>query len=359
MTFSKLEYIWLDGNGITRSKTKIIKTNKIYGTTTNENPSLLSVSPLMHLIPQWNYDGSSTNQASGHDSEVILKPCVMYPDPFRKDNNEQHANLLILCETYKPDGTPHPTNTRHNATQIFSNSNDDSPMFGIEQEFFLTKNGKPIGVNDDNTTTHENHFYCGTGGEISGMARQYMEEVMDNCIYAGVNLTGINAEVSPSQWEFQVCATQIDAPDQLTMLRYIMQRTTEKYGWSVDYTPKLTGDVSSDWNGSGCHVNFSTKSMRQPGGLAFINSAISKLSLKHDVHMQAYGEGNDKRMTGKNETASYDVFTFGVANRGASIRIPRETEKNGCGYLEDRRPASNMDPYTVCSLIYKTTCVDK
>ena len=162
---------------------------------------------------------------------------------------------------------------------------------------------------------HETQYYCGSGGETA-ICRKYMEEAMDNCLYAGVQLTGMNAEVAPSQWEFQVCAVGIDASDQLHIMRYIMQRTSEKYGWSIEYNAKPF--ANGMWNGSGCHVNFSTKTMREEGGIKTIYEAIEKLKEKHSEHMEAYGEDNKKRMTGKNETSSYDTFSSGVANRGAN-----------------------------------------
>ena len=330
MTVIKLEYVWLDGDGKSRSKTKILN-----------NIDISSI----NNIPEWNYDGSSTNQAIGSYSEVILKPCVIYPDPFRKENNK-----LILCETYNPDGTPHVSNTRYNAMQIFKKYTEQFSMYGIEQEFFITKNNIPLGLTCENELKHNTNYYCGVGGETSGKCREYMEEVINNCIYSGIQLTGMNAEVSPSQWEIQICDLDINASDQLIISRYIMERTSEKYGWTINYEPKLC----NYWNGSGCHVNFSTKQMRDANGYNAIINAIEKLEKKHSNHMNVYGKDNEKRMTGKHETSNYNNFSYGVANRGASIRIPCDTHKNNCGYFEDRRPAANMDPYSVTSLILQT-----
>jgi len=136
--------------------------------------------------------------------------------------------------------------------------------------------------------------------------------------------------------------------------RYMLNRISEKYGYAVELHPK---PVKGDWNGSGCHTNYSTEPMRKEGGLAVIKKAMEALAEKHAEHMAAYGENNRERMTGAHETASYDKFSFGYADRGCSVRIGRDTEAAGKGYFEDRRPASNMDPYLVTGMLFKTTCV--
>jgi glutamine synthetase len=327
-----LEYIWIDGFGKARSKTKVY--NKLFNK--------------VDELPEWNYDGSSTGQAPGNDSEVIIKPRVIYDDPFREDNHK-----LVLCDTWLPNGQAHSTNTRVKAVEIFNKNLELEPLFGIEQEFFLTSNGHPIGFPQDRISLPlaQGGYYCGTGAQNS-IGRECIEDAFQKCLYAGLKLTGLNAEVAPSQWEFQVCAQGIDAADQLVVMRYILDRTAEEYEWNIELHPK---PVKGDWNGSGCHTNYSTKPMREEGGWDIIIDAIEKLGKKHSYHMENYGEGNRYRMTGKHETASYDKFSYGVADRGSCIRIPTSTEKDRKGYLEDRRPASNMDPYIVTSLIFETT----
>ena len=334
-----LEYVWLDGENKPRSKTRVLDNDKL----------IAKVSK----IPEWNYDGSSTGQALGGDSEVILKPCAMFNDPFRP--HLQYNCKLVLCDTYLPNGDPHPTNTRYSAHKLFNKRLELSPLFGIEQEFFITKNGWPAGFPENRLDfpPPQGPFYCGVGGD-NAIGRDCVEKTFARCLAAGLSLTGLNAEVAPSQWEFQVCTHGINCADQLMMLRYILTRTSEEYGCSVSFDPK---PVPGDWNGSGCHTNFSTGPMRDVGGYDVIMSAILELEKKHSAHMNAYGKDNDKRMTGLHETADYNVFSYGVADRGASIRIPRDTEKNRRGYLEDRRPASNMDPYVVTSMIFETTCL--
>jgi len=338
-----LEYIWLDADGNPRSKTKVMN---------NPPESLIHHGNIkVSQLPSWNYDGSSTGQALGNDSEVILKPCAIFNDPFRGQKNTK----LVLCDTYLPNDDPHPTNTRYHANKLFNKGLELSPLFGIEQEFFITKNGWPVGFPDNRVDcpAPQGSYYCGVGGE-SAIGRDCVEKAFMRSLEAGLALTGLNAEVAPSQWEIQVCAHGVNCADQVTVLRYILMRTAEEYECGISIEPK---PVSGDWNGSGCHTNFSTAPMRNVGGYDVIMSAIQKLQDRHVEHMAAYGKDNDKRMTGLHETADYNTFSFGVANRGASIRIPRETEKNKRGYLEDRRPASNMDPYVVTSMIFETTCL--
>ena len=340
-----LEYIWLDGNYELRSKTKVIRDSSIN----------IDVSSL----PEWNYDGSSTGQAKGNDSEIIIKPCAIYKDPFRS-----LGSFLVLCDTYCKDPNnsdiiiPHKTNNRVKAMEIFNKYNHEKPIYGIEQEFFLAdKDNVPLFKNlvSQNYINKEwepqGDYYCGIGSK-NIIGRQFMEHALINCINAGLSITGMNAEVAPGQWEFQVCTTGIEASDQLYIMRYILNRTAELFDWTINLHPK---PVNGDWNGSGCHVNFSTENMRNNNGIEHINSAIKKLSKKHLYHMENYGSSNYLRMTGEHETADYNTFSYGVANRGASIRIPNSTHIEKKGYFEDRRPASNMDPYIVTSILLQNS----
>ena len=332
-----VEYIWLDVNGEPRSKTRVIETPK------KEKGEKQDVE-----IPLWNYDGSSTGQASGDKSEIILHPVSAYPDPFRGGDC-----ILALCETLNADMSPHSTNTRFLAKEIFEKYKSVEPLYGIEQEFFLEKNNSILAFADkDNQPKPQGNYYCGTGENCHG--RNVIEAAFKRCIVAGLTVTGFNAEVAPSQWEIQVCSSGINAADQLIILRYILNRTAESFSISINYQPK---PLDGDWNGSGCHVNFSTKSMRDKNGYSVIENAVKNLENKHSLHMKHYGKDNNLRMTGKHETSSYDTFTHGVGDRTASVRIPQDTFKNKCGYLEDRRPASNMDPYVVTRLILET-CVE-
>ena len=338
-----VEYIWIGGNNEIRSKCRVMDNiDDIDNINDNQN------------YPEWNYDGSSTGQAIGSDSEVIIRPVAVFKCPFRKGNN-----MIVLCDTYLPNGNPHNTNHRKNAYDIFKKKEDEEPWFGLEQEYFLVdlKTGMPIGFNGENIPK-QGQYYCSVGG-ANAFGREIIEEHLEKCLYAGVKISGINAEVAPGQWEFQIGpSVGIDAGDHLWVARYILERITEKYGVRVDLTPKL---IKEDINGSGCHCNFSTVGMREGingrTGLEIIDEAILKLSKVHKEHMVVYGENNRDRMTGKHETASYDEFSFGRANRGRSVRISNDTIKNKKGYFEDRRPASNCDPYLVTSKMFETICL--
>jgi len=331
------EYIWIGGNNELRSKCRVM-----------DGYNMDSVS----FYPDWNYDGSSTGQAIGSDSEVIMKPRAVFKCPFRKGDNR-----MVLCDTYLPSGEPHITNHRVGAVEIFDRKPEEEPWFGLEQEYFLVdlKTNKPLGC--ESSIPAQGQFYCGVGGG-NALGRDVVEEHLEKCLYAGLRVSGINAEVAPGQWEFQIGpSVGIEAGDHLWMARYILNRVCEKYGVRVDLTPKLIMEI----NGSGCHANFSTKSTREgtaeKTGLELIDEAIMKLSKKHLEHMMVYGEGNKERMTGHHETASYDEFSFGRANRGRSVRIGNDTINNKSGYFEDRRPASNCNPYLVTAKIFETCCL--
>lgn len=337
------EYIWIDSVNMVRSKSRT-----------------LIVSGVKRLkledLPEWNFDGSSTGQASGDNSEVILKPKFKCKDPFNR------KNILVLCDCYDLNDIPIPTNHRYNANKIFEQVEKEIPWFGIEQEYVMydVHTRRPLGwpsPEDGNGTTMEpqGKYYCGVGANRV-FGRRIVAEHYKKCLTAGLKISGINAEVMPGQWEFQVGPCEgIEAGDHLWVARYILERVGEIYGVYISYDPKPEDqDKEQKWNGSGCHINFSSLKMREPKGLNYIYDAINKLSQKHKEHLDVYGD-NSKRLTGTHETSSPDVFTSGVADRTASIRIPSQTAKQGCGYLEDRRPASDIDPYIVTSIIAETT----
>lgn len=331
------EYIWVDGQKPTaalRSKTKILS-GAVYR---------------VEDIPEWGFDGSSTEQAIGKDSDRLLKPVAFVKDPIRKQEN-----VLVMCEVMYPDGTPHESNTRAHLREIAAMHADQEPWFGIEQEYTLFESAtRPLGWPEYGFPAPQGRYYCGVGAE-NVFGRLVVEEHMEACLEAGITLAGINAEVMPGQWEFQIGPlSPLDASDQLWLARWLLHRIAEDNGVVVTLAPK---PVHGDWNGAGAHTNFSTKATRHnPDGMQAVVAACEKLGKRHKEHIEVYGAENEKRLTGLHETCSIMEFRYGVSDRGASIRIPMATNKAGHGYLEDRRPAANMDPYQVTAALVKTVC---
>jgi glutamine synthetase len=332
MTKYKLEYIWLDGYTSTpnlRGKTQI-----------KEYASF----PTLEDLPLWGFDGSSTLQAEGSSSDCVLKPIRVFPDAARKDG------VLVLCEVMMPDGeTPHPTNKR--ATIL----DDDGAWFGFEQEYFFYKDGRPLGFPADGFPAPQGKYYTGVGyAQVGSVARQIVEEHLDLCLAAGINHEGINAEVAKGQWEFQIFGKgSKKAADEMWMARYLLERLGEKYGVDIEYHCKPLGDT--DWNGSGMHANFSTTYLREIGGEPYFMALMDAFEAACEDHIAVYGPDNHMRLTGKHETQAIDQFSWGIADRGASIRVPHSFPRNGYkGYLEDRRPNSQGDPYQIASQILKT-----
>lgn len=331
------EYIWIDARNKLRSKSKTLYLNS----------TIIKIDSL----PNWNFDGSSTEQAIGNNSEVILKPVSIFKDPFRPTNG-----ILVLCECYDILMKPVKSNNRYNAKRIFDVVETYKPWFGLEQEYTLynNKTKRPLGWAINENPEAQGKYYCGIGADRV-FGREIVEEHYQLCLNIGIKISGINAEVMPGQWEFQVGPVEgIDACDQLWMARYVMERLTERYDFTMSIDPK---PMPGDWNGSGCHTNYSTKEMREEGGLDIIYQAIEKLEKKHMEHIKVYGN-NEQRLTGTHETSRIDEFSSGVADRTASIRIPLFTQQNKKGYLEDRRPASDIDPYLVLSKIVETTILN-
>lgn len=326
----KLEYIWLDGYEPTpnlRSKTKIQEFESF---------------PTLEQLPDWGFDGSSTRQAEGHSSDCILKPVAVFPDSTRKNG------VLVMCEVYFPDGNPHPSNSR--ATIL----DDPDTWFGFEQEYFLYQNGRPLGFPAEGYPEPQGKYYTSVGfNQVGDVAREIVEEHLDLCLDAGINHEGINAEVAKGQWEFQIFGKGSKrAADEVWVARYILMRVCEKYGIDVNFHCK---PILGDWNGSGFHTNFSTKFIRETGGKEYFEALMAAFGKNMNEHIAVYGPDNHLRLTGLHETQSIDKFNYGLANRGASIRMPVNFIKNGYrGYLEDRRPNSAADPYKVAGRILQT-----
>jgi glutamine synthetase len=328
----KAEYIWIDGTEPTaklRSKTKIL--DKKTG---------------LPDLPIWGFDGSSTNQAPGSASDCVLSPVFTCPDPIRGGDN-----LLVLAEVLLTDMTPHPSNTRAAAAEVAARYARQEPLFGLEQEYTLFAGSRPLGFPDNGFPAPQGPYYCGVGAdEIYG--RPMVEAHMSACIDAGLSLSGINAEVMPGQWEFQVGPLgTLAVADQLWLARWLLYRVGEDFGINATLDPK---PAKGDWNGAGCHTNFSTKAMR--AGYDPIIAACEALGEKPLEHVKVYGYGIEGRLTGLHETAPWNEFSYGVSNRGASVRIPWQVEVDKKGYIEDRRPNANCDPYLVTKVIVETCC---
>ena len=321
------EYIWIDGTRPTplmRNKTRIVADNK--------EPGL------------WGFDGSSTQQAEGHSSDCTLKPVALYPDGARTDS------VLVMCEVMMPDGkTPHSTNKR--ATIL----DDPGAWYGFEQEYFFYKDGRPLGFPTEGYPAPQGPYYTGVGYKnVGSVARELVDKHLDLCLHAGINHEGFNAEVAKGQWEFQIFGKgSKTAADQMWMARYLMMRLCEPYGVDIEWHCKPLGDT--DWNGSGMHCNFSTEYMRTVGGKDYFEAMMKAFEKNIMDHIAVYGPDNDKRLTGKHETAPWNKFSYGLADRGASVRVPHSFVNNGYkGYLEDRRPNSMGDPYQIASQVLKT-----
>jgi glutamine synthetase len=325
----KAEYIWIDGTEPTarlRSKTRIL--------------------PDDGELPIWGFDGSSTNQAPGAASDCVLKPVFSCPDPIRGG-----SDILVLCEVLLTDMTPHPTNTRARLTPVAEEFAGQESWFGIEQEYTFFAAGRPLGFPDGGFPAPQGFYYCGVGSdEVYG--RDIVEAHLDACLTAGLAISGINAEVMPGQWEFQVGpAGPLDVSDHLWVARWLLYRIAEDFDVSATLDPK---PVKGDWNGAGAHTNFSTKAMRE--GYDAIITACESLRDASPEHVAGYGAGIENRLTGMHETAPWSEYSYGVSNRGASVRIPWQVEVDKKGYLEDRRPNANCDPYVVTRLLVGTCC---
>ncbi|MEV6394619.1 glutamine synthetase [Streptomyces sp. NPDC051907] len=327
----RAEYIWIDGTRPTarlRSKTRILAAGA--------------------QPPVWGFDGSSTDQAEGHASDRVLKPVFSCPDPIRGGDD-----VLVLCEVLNTDMSPHTSNTRSRLAEVAERFAQQDPLFGIEQEYTFFKGARPLGFPEGGFPAAQGGYYCGVGSdEIFG--RDVVEAHLENCLAAGLGISGINAEVMPGQWEFQVGPLPpLEVADQLWIARWLLYRTAEDFGVSVTLDPK---PAPGDWNGAGAHTNFSTGAMRE--GYDPIITACEALGEddKPVEHVRHYGFGIENRLTGLHETAPWNEYSYGVSDRGASVRIPWQVEIDKKGYIEDRRPNANVDPYEVTRLIVDTCC---
>ena len=323
------EYIWVDGQQPTaklRSKGKVISDSE--------------------QLPVWGFDGSSTNQAPGENSDCVLNPVFACPDPVRGGNNK-----LVMCEVLLTDMNPHPSNTRAGCAEASKKYAEQDMWFGIEQEYTYFQGTRPLGWPDSGFPAPQGGYYCGVGSdEVFG--RPIVEAHLGACLTAGLNISGINGEVMPGQWEFQI--GPVGAPavaDELWVARWLLYRIGERFDVSATLDPK---PVRGDWNGAGAHTNFSTSLMRNDYDACV--AAAEALGSQAALHIANYGERIEERLTGQHETCSYKEFRYGVSDRGASVRIPWQVARDRKGYIEDRRPNANCDPYIVTRLILETVC---
>ena len=330
---TRVEYIWLDGHA-----PKNIRSKVRFLTIDLRNPKLLEDGS----VPSWSFDGSSTKQAEGSSSDCILKPVKWVMNTTERTRTQ---SIIVLCEVFNHDGTPHKSNTRARLVNTIKETDMNDMWFGLEQEYTIVdKSGKPIGWSDyENGPPPQGKYYCGVGLDtVEG--RDLSEAHAAACNTAGIQIDGTNAEVMLSQWEYQTTATNaLDSADNAWISRFFLQRIAERMGFAISYHPK---PVEGEWNGSGAHINFSTDFMRKHADIPYMHLICSNMEQYHDDSISVYGVDNEHRLTGEYETSPIGKFSWGEMDRGASIRIPLSTIKNdGKGYLEDRRPAANVDPY--------------
>lgn len=335
------EYIWTGGGGEFRSKVRYVSE--------------------MEHIGDWNYDGSSTGQASTENSEILLRPVTKYIDKVNPNK------VFVLCETYYlyGDGTvmPLPNNYRSSAAEAVS----DDMWFGFEQEFFIYDliRGKMLGVY--HSMPQQGPYYCGVEavneyryGKVSlenrsvTDVRALTEKIAERCIDLGLGITGWNLEVAPGQTEIQIFGKGMRACDDLMMMRYLAHRVLLGVNMKPIFDPKPMG---GKWNGTGLHTNVSTNATRGDGGLDVMKRMMPLLAAKHIEHLAVYGEGNDARLTGLHETSSMNEFSWSIGGRNTSVRIPRACAVEGKGYFEDRRPAGNANPYRIAKRMAETILI--
>jgi len=344
--FTMAEYLWLDGAVPTRqirSKARVVD---------------VGPNPVIEDFPEWSFDGSSTNQATGDDSDCIMKPVSFVPDPIRGE-----GNYLVMTEVYNSDGvTPHESNSRAQLRAVLdAGAAEQDPWCGFEQEYTMFKGRQPLGWPETGFPGPQGPYYCGVGAD-EAYGREIVEEHAQACLDIGLLFYGINAEVMPGQWEFQIGYRgdadedngALKVSDDMWYARWLLYRIAEDYGVTVSIHNK---PVTGDWNGAGMHTNFSTNDVRdKEKGKAAIDAAVKALSGKHQEHVVLYGHGLDRRLTGDHETCDINTFKAGTADRGCSIRIPQLVAQKGYGYFEDRRPGANSDPYLVSARLCATVC---
>ena len=343
----KIEYVWIDGLEPWGLRSKVCIPEL-----TEEAIMRLSAGDCRYA-QDWSFDGSSTGQAPSNNSDCVLHPIKVINDPL------EASNFIAFCEVMNADGSPHETNSRHLTTTLVTETEGHEPWLGFEQEYTVMSEGRPLGFphHPEHYPRPQGIYYCSAGGDRA-FGRNISSAHANACINAGIHISGTNAEVMPGQWEFQVGGENCDAlvaSDDLWLARWLLIRIAEAYNVNVSFEPK---PIQGDWNGAGCHTNLSTNTMRAEGGYPAIEQACEKLAKNVEEHLPVYGHDLASRLTGEHETCVMDEFRWGVADRTASVRIPHHVAKAKKGYLEDRRPNANCDPYKVSSALLRTLCLE-
>lgn len=344
----KFEYVWLDGD-----KTKNIRMKTRYENWKLDmsNSAGFSREEILRRAPVWSFDGSSTGQAKTEESDLYLHPVKIYHNPLEQS---EMASFIVLCDVRDRSGNPVGTNTRSDLIKALSNTKEEELQFSVEQEYFIRNAKTQNVVGLDSNSEPQGRYYCGVGSNlVDSTCRRISELHAETCHQTRIPFFGTNAEVAPGQWEYQLYHQDpLDAADDLWISRYFLMRVAETFDYYIDLKPK---PVKGDWNGSGAHINFSTKETREAGSAKLCATICEALRSSHKNHIDKYGDGNEERLTGEHETQDIKKFTWGAGDRGASIRVPAETISNGWnGYYEDRRPGANVDPYEAFTVLIRT-----
>lgn len=316
-------YIWIDATGENiRLKDRIL----------NEIPKLIAD------IPKWSYAENPPYQ-TGSSIEMMLYPRALYRNPFKPGKHD----VIVMCDTYQPDGSPFHTNHRHAMQTSVDKTIEQEPIFGIEQKYtLLDEQGQPF-IRPKNELM-EGTNYCGVG--FNGIyARDLVESHALACLYAGIDFSGTNADEFPLQWRYKIGpSVGIQAADDLWVSRYILVRIAEEFGICVTLK-----SIEGDRNQTRAHINYSTAAMRADGGIKVIREAIKLLEHEHNEHLKVFDAHESK----------IDTFSWDVADRNVSVRVPESVAESEKELLKDRGPPSNMDPYVVCNALLTTSLLKK
>jgi glutamine synthetase len=319
------EYVWLDGKGQTRSKCK----------TMDKTPSGCDDCTI------WTFNGACTDQAEAVSSDVYLVPRKVFTDPIRGA-----PHVLVVCECITQAMEPAKGNFRAECAEVMEKFANSDPWFGLEQEYVLMDDqGTPL-------TVAAGDNYCGRGAlSLPKYMREIMGDHYAQCLSAGIKISGMNCESGRAQAEFQIGPCKgLNAGDHMIAARHTLHKCANRYRCAVSFK----GYHSDIEVPSGMHVNFSSRETRGDGGLIIIEKVCRALGRRMKEAIGVYGGENAERLCGKKDTSEMNSFSFAIADRTASIRIPRSVGIVAKGYLEDRRPSANSDPYRVTAFVMKT-----